>query len=1492
MKKNSSRFLKPRLVHITIGLTLAAASLFAAADPLTAHFDNMFAQGKWSAAAEAAHEILLRKPSDISIRLQGAYALFQKGYPNAALAMLRPVSKDAWKSVPKEQQRLAELLALYQKKVPLTVLSTRLEQMDANGASPALRDEILFNQGRSLLEEKKNAQAETVLTQIQKGSRYYAPASYLMASLAAQKKDYKTAREFFSRVFDSNVLDQSQEFWKDLGAQDVKKLNSALSVSMDTDLLNSTKRVGELAVLGMARVAYAQKDFSSALANYDRIPPTSPFYPKARLEKLWSWLSMERHDQAAEAAKELMADDKYFESIEARPIRALILADAKNTKEARAEIQAFFETYKAFKDALAQYRRFPDVKNLPPFLVTDLELDTRITDLKEYQKRLKAEIAALRGEERQLYPVFGSYGSELEPLVSQTQNLITKYTEAQIDRRLANFEALFIQAKLISAETFLEDREQLRVSFAGKGTTEEDQNKHDEQLVGLLTTAVNEVDEAMNITRTKNIALEFRQSELLWELSSAIAIIAQVTKNDKLEAQADGYRRRSLGIAQDITKNHPEFPRHAQTMFFTAFALFETNHEKEALSLFEQYVKKYPQHEQVPNAYRMLADVQFEKNKFADAELLYREILKFPNTPIAGYAFYKIGWCNYNTRNYAKALLGLEQAILWAKGLESTDQLLNLKREARRDLISIYAEVGSHKKAQDYFDRFLGGDSASWISDLADQLESNGQFDKSIDLYDRLLAMNPSTDDRIKYQTAIIRGSYQLQKWDLSLKSTRDLVENFSSTLEPVQEATSPAGKAEKILNETVLAQHFEYQNNAQPKDVERIGELDRLYLKAFHLWPASQQPLYQHAHFLLKYGQNEAAADSFQRHWEQFKATLKEPLREEAIRNLVHSNEKVEEATKEATGPTSKAAEEIYKYTDEYVQNYPKTKYARPIAFLKATTLFKYNRMDEGITASQDIFLSEPGDEFGGRAFKNLKVAHYKSKDWKRSYEWSTALANNPKITATPFFNELKKIREETLFLWAENTKENTEAAKLYQQIADDPQMQNLRAEALHNAFLRYRDADMRVEALATAAKLEAANPKFKALPAIAGIRAALYQEAGDYEKALPLYVLFLQQPPKDIDVKVLSQTVLSVALISEAMGNSADATKLYKQFLTMTAATKDAPGKEEAEDGIERLQRTGQRKLASKTPNAAYDALMKSEKAFQAAPLGKTDNLAQSIQQGAQKLEKTIREFLAVSSDARTPSFYAFEAYCTVPFLYQHYQAGIRKLGDGQPDELKVELEKLASPLDAQSYDLANKCLDRAVEAKHDGPTFRKVLSIWGWAKNEQAKKQVDKIIGLLGSNAPWIIGSTLNLDEKAILQAHLQKQDTADTWYALAKARFDRNQYGMSRLTLMGTLSKEPNSPRVLNGLSVIEQMSGIERSAAAALFEKALESGSGEAGANLALIHLTGARLKQGLDALEKATDKGAFAKNADIPSAVAELNQILNAPQDAGKKDGG
>ncbi len=1474
------------LAAIAAVLCLLRPATAAAGQNLMPHLDDTFRKQQWNETIQTAIEILRRDPASAEARVKGAFALIQKGYPNAALALLKRMTPAQWSSVPKEMHNMVEVVALFQKKVPFISLSARMDQLNESEASTSLRDEIRFAKGRAAFEKNDFEKARTMLDQVERGSRFYGPAQYLLGTLYMKRGDTNASATAFAQVFGSQIMQQTTEFWGDIGAQDHSQFGTSVNVGMDTEALRRSNDVGELAVLATARLLYSQKKHEEALLQYAKLPANSPLYSRGRLETAWTLLVLDRHEAAAQAASELSVDENHFESLEARVVRALILTDAGKPTEARNEVLKFLEVHANSKESLTRYRQFPNPESLPNYIKGDLKDDTRVSAIAQYRTGVQEESLRLRKEDRVLYPAFYNLSNEIEPLVSQAREYNNRLIIEYVDRRLQDLDRLYIQARLIAGETYLEEREKLRAEFRGKGITVEAQDSHDTQLVKLLLQAIKEVDAARSIMKTRNLALEFRQSELLWELASASAFLKKDVSGTTGKEAYETYRAQAIQIARDLAEKYPKFDKRPQALFFVGFALMEVGNEKEGLAYLNRYVSEYPNHENVPNAYRILADVEFDANRFAKSEELYKKILQFPSSPIMGYTLYKLGWCNYSRKNYAAAMMGLEQAILWTRNLENTDHLLSLKREAARDLISIYAEVGNHKKAYEYFERFLGSaDATKWLADLARELEKGGLFEKSTELYSQLLTLGPTPEERMQYQTAMIFGAYQLRDWNLVLEKTRELVNGFGSILEAEQVAESPSFRTEKILNEIVLAQHFEFDQYAKDADTGRILAIDELYLKAFSKWKSSQMPQYQYAHYQLKYKRVKEAAVAFTRHWEQFRTELKEPLKEESLRNLVHAIETVDQIKEEEPDPaaTEMRVDNLVKYATEYAQLYPSTKHSRAIAFLKTVALMKHGRTEQGIVETQKVFDQNPNDDFGNRAFKNLRVAYYNIKDWKRTYDWATEILARPGIEKSTHLADLKTVREEALFLLADGTKENVQAADLYTKIAEDPQMLRLRPKALYNAFVQLKEAGKRTEAMNTAIKLEQAAPNAPEVQNISGVRAAYYQEAGDYERALPLYERFLKAPPKDTPIEALDQVRLSTALISEAMGKTSAAAQLYATLV----APREKPSalQADAQRGIDRLKEITKRQPASANPPAfpKGEALLNVMAELERNPLAKSKDLAAKIQGGAQKLEKAIRQFLEVSGDPGTPSFHAFETYCAVPFLYTYYQTGVRSLGKDQPDELIVELEKIASPLDAKSSEMAEQCLSRTTEAFHDGPMYRKVLQKWGWVRHPTVVAEAKKIRGSLNSLGPWIEPLGDAPSEEQILKSHLDEKATNDSWYQLARHRMNAKKPGLARLTFLTALSKDPDSGRILNAMALLRQAEGADIQTLDALFKKAAEKGSAMAYANLAQIHINGARLSLTVDALVSAEKGGAFKDKPELETALSAIRSALENP---------
>lgn len=1446
-----------------VALLLATS---AAGAPTLQNLNDAFDRGQWDAAANLASEILATQPTNATAKIKGAFALFERGYTNSALLFLKKLTPAEWQKTPQGPDRFVEIVSLFQKKVPSSVLPGRIDQANIERVSPFLRNEIRYAKGREALSRRDYKTAQELFSQISRNSRFYSQSRYHLASMAARVQDYEGANRELSRLFEPSVLDQTSEFWRDLSTRVTSHWGASLSTSLDADPILKSRYVGEMGYLGLARVAYAQKRYEQALSFYDRIPKGAKSFARANLEKIWSLINLERPEEAQRAAAELSEDDTHFESVEARPLRALILADTSKTEEARAELQRFFDLHERSKDALQRFWKYGISEGLPSFLQTDLKNETRVTELRRYQEQVRKEIELLSRQDSRILPLYPKLASALEPQIAEGDKEIARVTGDLVNRRLADLERLYIQAKLILAETYLEDREKLRAEFKDiKSPSEEKQKDHDERLVKLIQQAIAVSSEAQALMKNPDPALLFRQVELIWELSVAEAIVAQ-GKNDRagLDA-ADALKKKALGLAESLDRKAPDFDKHAQVLFFVGFAQMELGREAQSVTTLERYLKLYPRHFHSPDALRILGDLRFDRNDFAGAQTYYRRILEFRDSPIVGYSLYKLGWCSYNLSNYPKAILALEKAILWAKQVQGEEQSLNLTREARRDLVQIYAEVGDFRKAVGYFKSVFGDEAIDVTKELAKELDSTGQFEKSAEIYKVLIAMRPSSAENLGFQTAIVKGNYKLRKWADVVKESGELTDRYKELIyKPSDNET--AVDAEKTIRETALAQHYELKRSDVPEDATRIMELDKKYLAGFEEWPTSQEPLYVLAVYQLDKGRIDESADSFQKHWNRFGDKLKEPLKEEALRNLLYTLEKVAAKEKESDKLTP-VASDVVKYTVLYNELYPKTKYSRPIAMLRASTYFRHNQIDRGIEASQEVLDENANDESGKQAFKNLRVAYYKKKDWKKVYEWSSTMLNRPEMQAHA--SDLRQIRGEAAFLHAEGLEGDQDAsAAEFMKIADDPQMTWLRDKALYNAFVRYEKSGNKPEALAIAARLQKTSPQFEGLKAASGVRSALYSEAGDYENALPLLKDFLAHPDKDARPEAVAQAKLNAGLISEALGQSESATRYFREYL---AKAEDGAGKEEAKRGLQRIQGAGGRAPASVPPT--WEALNRARAEYEKAPLPAKGDLPTRIKGGGAKLEQVSRQLLQLSTSPGVAPLYAFEAYCSVPFLYEAYGKGIAKLGNKGPAELKTELSKVAAPIEARARELGGECLKRGMEAEHDGPLFRRVLSKWGWQADTALAERYRELIAALQKGGPWLEPAPIATSEAEIIARHLKGDSSPDTWYTLARLRFDRGKLGLSRLTLIDALSKSPPSTaRLLNALALIESKRPEPRGTAA-LFEKAGTEGSGPAWVNLALYHLKGGRIDAARTPLRQALEKGAFENNDELAKAV-------------------
>ncbi len=1462
-------------------IVLAAAYPLASTRANTEQDLNLLVNaGKWEDAVQVAHVLAnTRSASAPSARLRAAFSLFQLGLPNSGLLMLRRMTPEMWRSLPEGPDRLVEIVSLFQQRVPLALLPGKMEQIDPASVAPYLRDEVRFARGRAAFEKRDLKTAEQELTQISQASRYFGLARYLLGCVRVLRKDYKAASSEFSRLFEANFFSQSSEFWRDIGSQITSHWGVTLKVMFDGEALSQTNRAGELSLLALARSAYAAKDFEQALLHYSKVAPGSRYAAVATLEKTWTLLALNRHEEAQKVARDLSVEARDFEAIQAQPLRALILADSGKTEEAREQITRFIATAKELRAAIADYETTGNETKLPDALKLDLDRDVRLRTLRSYLTSIQQELTALRQRDPRLFPVFTLLASELALAESQAQSAANALVKELVSRRKSDLTRLSVQARLILAETFLEDRELLRTEFkklieSGLTVPPEKQEEHDRRLAELLARAVEETEQILRGgSLPQELRLRFRQSELLWELGSARMMLAQI-KSDKAEMDAgESLKRRSIQIATDIAEHHVDFDRHSSALFFVGYALSDQGDTRGGSRFLERYVRQYPRGQYAPDALRILADLKFDENHFGEAESLYRRILEFPDAPVVGYALYKIGWCAYNTRGFSRSMMALEKAVIWATSAAQNGQSLSLKSESRTGLISVYAEVGDHRRAMEYFRRFSAGEPIDWITDLARELDRIGQYDKSAFLYEGLVALAPGAPGSLTHLAAIIDGAVRLRDWDRAVDIAKRMRSHPVALLKTPQAAGHPAAIAEQSLRNAALLQIFEAKRTADPDEsrrmLDRVLTLDAVYLSLFGEWPSSQEPLYRHAHFIHDKGREAEAAEAFQRHWKLFEKSLQEPVREEALRTLIHTLD--DRASDDPRKPDAQATE-LIEYCAEYAKNYGKSKYARPIALLESAVLLRSGRVQDGLTLSQKLFDADPADDIGKRAFKNLRVAYYDRKNWQHAYDWSTRLLQDRRPELAPYRGDLGKMREETLFLLAEETTDDARSAALFLKLADEPGLKGHQEKALFNAFVRLNRAGRTRQALTIADRLERLQPDYEPLMRMAGPRASHYQDAGDYRRAEPLLRAFLSHPsegtaPGGTANDELCRARLSLALMQEALDR---ATEALGSFKIAAECTRDPAVKAEVTRGLARLD--GRPSSTPQTPEPnSWPALKKSLAAFEKSPLQSGPDLAANINAGAKRLEALANEALTLAT---------LESYCALPFLYQSFGEAVSRQTqtiDVTPEErqaLQAELDKVSQPLLAKAKELSDTCLARTIEAEHDGPMFRRVNERWGWEADPARRASAGKVLAFLEKQGPWIDDMPSSRTEALLLEDHLDGKASRDTWFSLALLRQRAGTSRIARLTLVDAIAKYPDDGRSQNALALL---SGGYTATSLSAFQKAAASGSKAAWMNIARYHLSGGRLALAQPALAKGLSAGLFdSAPSDIQGAVKEL----------------
>ncbi len=1438
---------------------LLASATAGAATP--ADCEAFFSREDWNRALQCTSDLPHNTDEYRKLRVRSAIALFEKRLPLSALIVIGDLKTKDTASLTDNEIKLLELAALFQKKVPAPLLPANLEQANLNHVPSYLEDEVRYAKARFALSKGEIKDAAAHFTSIRPNSRFYLLASYHLGALALREKNLPQAEKHFGELFRSQVMTQPSEVWQQMVTQFTLHWGASFHVALDADRILKNQELGELGLLAFARLSYAKKDFGRALQHYEKIPPESRYRSTAALERIWTLIQMNRQGEAQSAAAELAKDTRSFESFKAEPLSALILTEQQKTKEARETLMQFDKRVEELSDGLKLFVGSPRTAKLPPSLQEAMDASELRETLDRFEADLDRELAELTSDSMRPYSAFQELALKLTSWKTFAADERVKLKLGLAKNQLASLPAIRRQSKLMLAETYLEDREILRKDFLERSDRNqpEVQKDHDRRLAELIEKVLNLIETSFPSIKHRPAGLEFRQVELMWELASAKLILSTTDNNPQLVTDATKLRRQAVSTMSRLLAENPNLNKRADALFFKGFAELELQSFRDGYATLAQFGKEYPEHEHAPDAFRILGDQAFDSGQYEQAVGYFKKIIAFGDSPIVGYAFYKAGWSYYTLADYPRALKHLELAISWADKTGKLYATFNLTRESRRDYVAIYAENENVDKAPAEFARVFKEDARDTLWELGRELDKNGQFEAASKIYRKLYAESTTEGDKVALQTHLFYDYYRLRRWS-------QLEQELATSPLPAKPYTEEGKEeVEYRTREIAMGQHFEFQKDSSPGTLNRLEAVDRYYLKFFGDVAASQPVRYELGLLLLNRQRYAEAITELKAHWEQHKGSLKEPLKEQALRNLLFALERKESKTT-ATGSMGPDAETLLTMSAEYRALYEKNPNARIVASLRPSIFYKYDQVDKGFAESEALLQEKAGDKVAAKAFQDLKVAHFQRKDWAKTVAWCDTKLADDKFA--PRRDDLVTLRGEAMFFWAESLGERVEAAQKFETLAADRRHANLRDKAAFRAFAIYDKEGRKKDA---ARLLEVYLAQAKPAPELSSwtsLGAVLYQEAGDFEKAQAMWRRYLDLPASPKDRELYLQAKWNFARISFAVGRRQEAIAMMNELL---AESKSNPTqRQQVAEWLDKQRPGGRRDIAQ---SSTWDRLTGARAAYEKRELPKGKKPTERIAAGGKELASLVKSYVDFSKTTEATVFHRAEAACSLPLIYQSYSEKILRLGRTLNDKAKESLAKIAAPITQKSAELAKTCLDEAQAVLHTGPVYENVRRQFA----PLAKGESEKWAGLLErlSDPRVLVGLSPTQSEKEILDTHFEGKASEESWQLLTAQRFLTKRWGLAELTAEETLRRysKLGLPYGILGYAAVSRGANDE---AIALFDKASELGWPQAQLGSVLYYGRQRRYELARSALKRSLEQGALKGHADTESLAREL----------------
>ncbi|MBI5512052.1 MAG: tetratricopeptide repeat protein [Deltaproteobacteria bacterium] len=707
--------------------------------------------------------------------------------------------------------------------------------------------------------------------------------------------------------------------------------------------------------------------------------------------------------------------------------------------------------------------------------------------------------------------------------------------------------------------------------------------------------------------------VRFRLADLYWEKSKRAFFKSEdgnVAEGDRAKWGAQMKKLQNVAIAnyKKIADDCPGFPDFPKVLFFLGSSLSEIDKAQEGANYFQRIIKEFPQSEWVGNAWFMVGEYFFNtttgnvNENAAKALRAYKRAEEYKDSTIYGYAIYKQGWCYINTTDWDLALERFQRVVTVSEDQrQKLDQKgrVSLRREALKDYVRAYSNVGDAKQAFKAFMKIGGKESVAWMMEsLGNWYINKDAHTDTIATY-RELIKNYSRSTRTPlWQGRIVDAVAKLEKKNV-VPESKKLTEYFETVRERVQKGdleeeekktvNKDLAEAEEIAENTLrkLAMDFhteakKLRGTAADRTFRLAHDLYKHYLTVFPKPKEGAEVNYvfymrfYYAEVLYKLETFKDAADNYDMVVDMNphptnpkEKDIVQAAAEESVRSYKELIEDMDrKSPPEVSGTEPKAIPEIkMKFIhacDRYI-SYVGAEGEKivPIRFMKARIFYVYNHFDQAAPSFNDIVANHPAADEACLA-ANLTLDIYNGlksyaslRDAAHSYVGNKQLACADDDRA-----KFAKIEEQSAFKFIkvelEEKKKWMAAAKEYRDYYTRFPTGEFADDAIYNTAYCYDQAGRLDDAISMREFLVNKMPT-----ADAALKqetnyniAASYERVVDFDKAAKYLEIYAQKYPKDDKSK---DALYNAGLYRAQLRQFDEARRLRDQFIKLYPADPD---------------------------------------------------------------------------------------------------------------------------------------------------------------------------------------------------------------------------------------------------------------------------------------------------------------------------------------------